>query len=372
MKPRFQPDPDPKFSSQPEPKLVDPEAYDASEQQFAASLEQKSSPSHPRFVVQQEPIPSEDAEEQTETDQTSDNRPASVETAVPETSGDADSESWRHEVSAKLNQYRSRKHPRPPRYPSLQLKFESLDVTRESYAPKDDSPLCGAPTNASCPPDHPSQLGASGPATGETTGKLLEFPRPVMPPPQSLYELAEPIVDRPRILEVPEALPPPPALGGILIEPREEPAVARRPGIELPLPTAPIGQRLFAGAVDGFLVSVALTLFGYIFIRMTSSLPFGRQIVPLGAALSAAFWAGYQYLLLVCTGTTPGLRLAKLSLSRFDGTAVPGKLRRWRVLASILSGLSLGLGYAWCFLDEDQLCWHDRITRTHLAPRNSK
>jgi len=25
------------------------------------------------------------------------------------------------------------------------------------------------------------------------------------------------------------------------------------------------------------------------------------------------------------------------------------------------------LGYAWCFFDEDQLCWHDRITRTYMA-----
>jgi hypothetical protein len=38
------------------------------------------------------------------------------------------------------------------------------------------------------------------------------------------------------------------------------------------------------------------------------------------------------------------------------------------VFASVLSGLSLGLGYAWCWLDEDQLCWHDRITRTYMAP----
>jgi hypothetical protein len=44
-------------------------------------------------------------------------------------------------------------------------------------------------------------------------------------------------------------------------------------------------------------------------------------------------------------------------------------LRRWRVLASFLSAVSLGMGYVWVFLDEDSLCWHDRITRTHLARR---
>jgi uncharacterized RDD family membrane protein YckC len=85
--------------------------------------------------------------------------------------------------------------------------------------------------------------------------------------------------------------------------------------------------------------------------------------------LVGLFWCAYQYLLLVHTGTTPGLKLAKLQLRRFDGSAVSLKGRRWRVLASFLSGLSLGIGYLWCFLDEDQLCWHDRITHTYMAPR---
>src|SRR4029077_303925 len=87
--------------------------------------------------------------------------------------------------------------------------------------------------------------------------------------------------------------------------------------------------------------------------------------------LAGLCWAGYQYMLLVYAATTPGLRLAKLQLSRFDGSPVPRRIRRWRVLASVLSGVSLGLGYAWCFLDEDELCWHDRITHTYIAPKDS-
>jgi hypothetical protein len=27
------------------------------------------------------------------------------------------------------------------------------------------------------------------------------------------------------------------------------------------------------------------------------------------------------------------------------------------------------MGYLWVFLDEDALCWHDRITHTYLAPK---
>jgi uncharacterized RDD family membrane protein YckC len=84
------------------------------------------------------------------------------------------------------------------------------------------------------------------------------------------------------------------------------------------------------------------------------------------------FWAAYQYLLLVYSGATPGLRLARLQLARFDGSPAGRRLRRWRVLASFLSAASLGMGYAWVFLDEDSLCWHDRITHSYLGVKSTE
>jgi hypothetical protein len=39
---------------------------------------------------------------------------------------------------------------------------------------------------------------------------------------------------------------------------------------------------------------------------------------------------------------------------------------RWRAFAIVLCYATLGLGFVWAFIDEDRLCWHDRITRTHL------
>ena len=91
----------------------------------------------------------------------------------------------------------------------------------------------------------------------------------------------------------------------------------------------------------------------------------------IGAGVLCLLWAAYQYLLIVYNGSTPGLRAARLELARFDGTSTGRRLRRWRVLAACLSGVSLGMGYAWVFLDEDALCWHDRITHTYLAPGKS-
>jgi len=46
--------------------------------------------------------------------------------------------------------------------------------------------------------------------------------------------------------------------------------------------------------------------------------------------------------------------------------ASPPAIAPVAVLASFLSAVSLGLGYLWCLLDQDGLCWHDGITRTYV------
>jgi uncharacterized RDD family membrane protein YckC len=395
MKPRFEPDVDSSVRLTPAARLIDPEAYDASEQRFAASIEEK--PASPRFVVDAaQDSPSNSGIGKTHhggngLGREPDELPASpaspggsalvtetkLETGVPDASQQSelpvpqDSGSWRHEVSARVNNYRARRRPRAPHYPSLQLKFESPELSwnaeeisnQQATAPFSGQLAIAVHDDVAVPEEQ--RLIEPGTDTG---ARIIEFPRSSFSPPRALDELAEPVLDRPRILEVPERELPPPALGGILIEPVEGPAQERRPGFELPLLAAPMSRRLLAGAIDSLLVVTALSIFAYIFFKITSLVPALQQAVGISVGLTALFWVAYQYLLLVYTETTPGLKLAHLQLSRFDGTAVPRRIRRWRVLASILSGLSLALGYAWCFLDEDRLCWHDRITRTYMAP----
>jgi uncharacterized RDD family membrane protein YckC len=372
MKPKFQPDieADPNVA---ERQMVDPEAYDASEQEFAASLE-----AEPRFVVE-EPQAATQASTVRETISSEERstlpdvpcQPSTTQGQPTETPS-PNSDAWRQEVAARVTRYRSRRRPPAPRYPSLQLKFEPTDEHEgsshqvpEAIEPAPVSRLAVATARAFA---HPTMPPAAAPQAPDGGAKVIEFPRPPVPPP-AWDELAEPLFDRPRIMEVPEVLPPPPALGGILMETPEEPIPQRRPGFEVPLDTPAKARRLAAAAFDLLLVVVAFAGFAYIFLRMTGIVPALRQTLGVSAALIVFFWAGYQYLLLVCTGSTPGLRVARLRLTRFDGTPVPRNLRRWRVATSLLSGFSLALGYAWCFFDEDELCWHDRITRTYLALR---
>jgi uncharacterized RDD family membrane protein YckC len=399
MKSKFQPDVDSGVQAGPAATLIDPEAYDASEQQFAASIEEKVAP---RFVVDQEGGATESpgakvaggvfpqgSDPNTEVPFETSAEPGEgsglgvtenlLHTQLP---GPQDSVSWRNEVAARVNHYRARRRPRTPHYPSLQLKFdppESPRVTQpgpsQPARPVRSNRLAVAMQTTFAAPRETQSLQPETEAAPDRFGmteagaRILEFPRSAAAPPPLLDELAEPVVDRPRILEAPELLPPPPALGGILIEPVEESAKERRPGFELPLQAAPMSRRLWAGAIDSLLVVSAFAVFAYIVFRVTSVVPPLPQALQLSVALIAAFWIAYQYLLLVYTGMTPGLKLTKLRLSRFDGNPVPRRVRRWRVLASALSGLSLALGYAWCFLDEDRLCWHDRITRTYMAPQ---
>jgi uncharacterized RDD family membrane protein YckC len=202
---------------------------------------------------------------------------------------------------------------------------------------------------------------------GEHTAKLIAFPRTIYTPQVWASDLAEPILDRPRILEAPEIVPPPPALGGMTIEEVAKPEPERRLGFDMPLQSAPIGQRVLASLIDGTLVLAAVAVFGAIYYRIVGVMPPPMQVAIMGAGLGILCWAAYQYLLMVYSGSTLGLRALRLQVRRFDGNPANRKLRRARLLCSLLSAVSLGLGYAWHFLDEDGLCWHERVTKTHIA-----
>jgi uncharacterized RDD family membrane protein YckC len=290
---------------------------------------------------------------------------------------------WRDELSDRLNRYRSRRKIPPPRYPSLNLPFERAPlpaaessrplypIAESSLALDPASPSHAAPEERGVEAALPIAVPRESPSeTRGASAKIIEFPRFAWaPPPPPPDQLAEPILDRPRILEVPEVAPPPPALGGITIEPAEPQETEKRPGIDFPPQTASLTRRAVAALIDGLIVSVAAALFGFVFWKVANVRPPSTQLVSLGLAVPVVFWSVYQYLLIVHSGRTFGLVAAGLELARFDGRPASRSLRRWRILASYLSAASLGMGYVWVFLDEDELCWHDRITHTYLAPK---
>jgi uncharacterized RDD family membrane protein YckC len=197
--------------------------------------------------------------------------------------------------------------------------------------------------------------------------KVIEFPRS---PEFLAEELAEPIIESPRILEAPPENLSPPEFGGVSLAPitMEEHAVE----VELEpvhLRVAARGLRIFAGLVDAFLVLTAAGLFAGIFVQMAETMPHSRMALALDVAVPAFFWVVYHYLFLVHGSGTPGMGLADLRLSTFEGKRATIEQRRSRALALLLSCISVGFGFAWALFDPDGLCWHDKITRTYLTQR---
>lgn len=315
--------------------------------------------------------------------------------------GSPSDDSWRGELAARLERYRTRRKPRSPRYPSLLLpslllpfdapesrvrstfssgggqdgagtRLQKGEQSTAIVAPGSDG---SAPSSSFSPRPEYAQSQAVrdqgrsySESMAETTGKILEFPRCAAIPVLHASELADPVIDRPRIVEAPEILPPPPALGGMLIEPCRREAIDRRGDDALPGAPASIGRRVLAALVDGAVLGAAMAGFAAIFFRLTQVRGPLLLLLTTFGSVAIVLWMSYTFLLLVYTGSTPGLRVAGLRLSGFNGKPINRRLRRWRALAAFLSAFSVGLGYIWCFLDQDGLCWHDRITRTYLQP----
>ena len=279
-----------------------------------------------------------------------------------------DAEYRRREVASRLERYRARRKPRPPRYPSLRLPFDSSDT----WVPASGSSLAisaRVPEELAQEQNTPQLVEPRPPAVEEQElfANVIEFPRSAAVPVYHANELAEPIFERPRIVEAPEILPPPPALGGIMLEPSRAGEQDRRAGADLASPSASLPRRIWAGFLDAVVLVASLAGFGAIFVWVNPDRPPIPVMATALVIVAVLSWAAYDFLFMVYTGSTPGLRLAGLRLVRFDGSTTPRRVRRWRVLASYLSAFSLGLGYLWGVLDEDGLCWHDRITHTHLS-----
>jgi uncharacterized RDD family membrane protein YckC len=203
-------------------------------------------------------------------------------------------------------------------------------------------------------------------------GKLIVFPRPTLEPPllpqPSRDELAEPVGHRPRILEVPEDIMP--AMQGSLFpeirldadEP--ESCASREPAIEVPLQVAPVAARLTAALTDGAVVLAAGTLFGAIACRALPEVPHTKPFWMVLAGVTVLLWAVYQHLFLLYAGRTVGMSMRGIHLSTFDGRAPEWAERRSRTLFILLSFASVNLGFLWALVDEDTLCWHDRLSQT--------
>ncbi len=210
----------------------------------------------------------------------------------------------------------------------------------------------------------------------------LDLPRSVLPKPV-LPEgvLSKPVLSEPVLSKVP--MPEAPRIVYATEHPVEAEQLELLPSFDdirleapqksltddleaVPHPAA-LRLRAMAGLVDMAIVLATTITLAYGFLRMAGFPPLPRSAFPCLLAVGGVLWTAYQYLFLVYRGKTPGMMFAGLELKTFSGEHAPLFSRQMRALSCALSVFSVGLGYGWALVDEDQLGWHDRITGTCIT-----
>lgn len=316
-------------------------------------------------------------------------------------------ESWRDAVSSRLQSYKARRR-RSLGTESLSFNFESTAgnhvFLRPEVEPEPEPPVSEAEPDpltqyyahpyATAPAiEHqasieiepedsisesmdqriPEAPQIAKPQPPPETAKLIFFPKPPMMQEAPVDQLADPVFDVPRILEAPEVtetVTVPLADITLQPDPSEDPCVPYiEPVLDLPVPVAPVQQRVFAEILDSLLVLFATSVFVVIVSRLGGPTILGdkRTLLGLMVLVPATFWSIYKYIFLVHGGLTPGMRMAQLRIVDFEGAVPAMTPRRYRALAMLISAFPLGLGLMWSFVDTETLCWHDRISKTYLT-----
>ena len=127
-------------------------------------------------------------------------------------------------------------------------------------------------------------------------------------------------------------------------------------------------HRLMAAAVDASLIAIALGIFLAIFYLSGGQVEWSSQNAIILAGIVWAVSQFYRLLWCLGDGDTPGMRFAGLRLVNFDGRVPDREQRGVRQAAYLLSLLSVGLGLIWALVDEENLTWHDHISKTFPTP----
>jgi uncharacterized RDD family membrane protein YckC len=133
-------------------------------------------------------------------------------------------------------------------------------------------------------------------------------------------------------------------------------------------PVALPAHRMIAAAFDISMVLIGVGLFLGIFFLSGGVLELSKQNAPFLVLVAALMTLFYKFLWVLGNGETPGMRFAGLRLVNFDGRAPDRDQRAFRQISSVLSILSAGLGLVWALVDEENLSWHDHISKTFPTP----
>ena len=132
-------------------------------------------------------------------------------------------------------------------------------------------------------------------------------------------------------------------------------------------PVASIDDRRLAGLIDFCCLMFAYGGFLMLFGSLGGQFTLSKLSAAVYAATFAIVYLQYFALFTVFGGTTPGMMLRGLQVVSFSGEPPTPRQMLLRSAGYMLSAGTFFLGFLWTMWDEDELTWHDRLSRTHLS-----
>jgi uncharacterized RDD family membrane protein YckC len=129
-------------------------------------------------------------------------------------------------------------------------------------------------------------------------------------------------------------------------------------------PVATPTHRLVASAIDGAFILFGFGLLVSMFEVLGGSFGAGKMEW-IGLAATLALVSMFYGLIWAIAGReTAGMHFTDLQLITFDGFQLDARSRALRFASTWLSFCSGGLGLLWAVADEENLTWHDHISKT--------
>jgi uncharacterized RDD family membrane protein YckC len=138
-----------------------------------------------------------------------------------------------------------------------------------------------------------------------------------------------------------------------------------QPGLH---PLASIDDRRLAGVIDLFCLLFAYGGFMMLFGSLGGQFTFSKLSAAVCVVTFAIVYLQYFALFTIFGGTTPGMMMRGLQVVSFSGEPPTPRQMLLRSAGYLLSAGTFFLGFLWAMWDEDELTWHDRLSRTYLSP----
>jgi uncharacterized RDD family membrane protein YckC len=133
------------------------------------------------------------------------------------------------------------------------------------------------------------------------------------------------------------------------------------------LPVASLDHRRRALLIDAACLAFAYGSFLALFGSLGGHFTLSKLSAAVCLSTFAFVYVQYFGLFTVFGGNTPGMMLTGLHVASATGDVPTPRQYVLRAIGYLLSAGTCFLGFLWVFWDEDELTWHDRISKTYLA-----